>query len=223
MNRLEQVYISISRQKTAFFGTFFLVVLVTYAILFAFDFYPEPKSAGEIEVEATSQSSVEPALEKPVSVVESAVSEIEAPLPARIVIPKSNTDVVVLNPESLDMNDLDTALLDGVVRHPQSADFADTGNILIFGHSSYLPTVFNKNFQAFNGIQKLNWGDEITLYAEDGTEYQYRVNRVYSVKASDTIIDNARGQAKLTIVTCNSFGSKDDRFIVEALLVEEIT
>lgn len=223
MNTFEHVYLNISRQKMAFFGVFFLVVLVTYAILFVLDFYPEPKAEETKEVITAIEQSTPSEAAKIASVPEPVVSIVDEPLPARIVIPKSDTDVSVLNPESLDMNDLDTALLDGVVRHPQSADFADTGNILIFGHSSYLPTVFNKNFQAFNGVQDLNWGDKITLYAEDNTEYTYRVNRVYKVKASETIIDNERGKAKLTIVTCNSFGSKDDRFIVEAVLVEETT
>ena len=226
MTKFERIYLNISRHKTAFFGVFFLVALVTYAILFALDFYPEPKTADETK-EAVSEVEAVETISEPKAV---AVSEPVSPknsipvgdeLPARIVIPKSDTDVAVLNPESLDMNDLDTALLDGVVRHPQSADFADKGNILIFGHSSYLPTVFNKNFQAFNGVQDLLWGDEITLMSEDGIEYTYRVNRVYKVKASETIIDNDRGKAKLTIVTCNSFGSKDDRYIVEAILVDE--
>ncbi len=228
MITFEQIYINISRHKMAFFGVFFLVSLVTYAILFALDFYPEPKTeevTKEIVSEVTSLGylhDVQTDTEKqPVETKD--IVPVGDELPARIIIPKSDIDITVLNPESLDLNDLDTALLEGVVRHPQSADFADEGNILIFGHSSYLPTVFNKNFQAFNGIQNLLWGDEITLVSQDGIEYKYRVNRVYKVKASETIIDNARGTAKLTIVTCNSFGSKDDRFIVEALLVEKNT
>ena len=223
MNTFEQIYINISRHKKAFFGVFFLVALVTYAILFALDFYPEPKTEEKKEI-ITDTESLTQAISNEVMDLPELVSPASlAPLPARIVIPKSDTDVSVLNPESLDMNDLDNALLDGVVRHPQSADFADEGNIFIFGHSSYLPTVFNKNFQAFNGVQDLIWGDEITLYSEAGDKYTYRVNRVYKVKASETIIDNARGKAKLTIVTCNSFGSKDDRYIVEAILLEDDT
>ena len=225
----EQVYTNISRNKVAFFAALFLVSLVTYAILFALDFYPEPKLEENTQSEALTAITASEKTSESKANVESKTVEskktipVGDELPARIVIPKSNTDVIVLNPESLDMNDLDAALLDGVVRHPQSAHFTDEGNILIFGHSSYLPTVFNKNFQAFNGVQNLLWGDEVTLYSKDGIEYKYRVNRVYKVKASETIIDNARGKAKLTIVTCNSFGSKDDRFIVEALLVEETT
>ena len=225
MSPIERIYTNISAQKTLFFLVFFVVATLTYALLYALDFYPEPpeatektehieeitgaRSAQNTNIKATGDGTTTTVLEWPKTAL----------LPNRIVIPETGTDVMVLNPESLDMNDLDTALLDGVVRHPQSAHFADPGNILIFGHSSYLPNVFNKNFQAFNGVEDLQWGDEITLYSESGTAYTYRVSRVFRVKASETIIDNARGKAELTIVTCNSFGSKDDRFIVEADLV----
>ncbi|MEZ4200358.1 MAG: hypothetical protein R3B69_02055 [Candidatus Paceibacterota bacterium] len=49
--------------------------------------------------------------------------------------------VPVLNPASRSVAVLDEALLSGVVRHPDSADFSEPGNILILGHSSYLPNV----------------------------------------------------------------------------------
>lgn len=241
MERFDHIYKNIAQNKTAFFVVFFVVAVVTYAILYAFDFYPEPttEDVGDAPVtaplpategqntEAPSSADVVDTESAATMVAESAEIEVndigEVLLPNRIVIPQSGTDVSVLNPESLDMNDLDTALLDGVVRHPQSAHFGEAGNILIFGHSSYLPNVFNKNFQAFNGVQDLNWGDVITLYGDDGVEYTYHVSRVYRVKASETIIDNTRGKAKLTLVTCNSFGSKDDRFIVEATLAARST
>jgi LPXTG-site transpeptidase (sortase) family protein len=209
MNTLYEIYTRIAAKKVPFFITFFVVTVVTYTILYAVDFYPEPRT-DEVEV---SEEVVVVADPEPVAPV------ITDKYPVRVTIPKTGADVTVLNPDTLDLAALDTALLDGVVRHPQTADFADQGNMLIFGHSSYLPNVFNENFQAFNGVQDLVWGDEIILHSADGTSYRYRVDAVYKVKASETIIDNSRGKAKLTIVTCNSFGSKDDRFVVEALLI----
>ena len=79
--------------------------------------------------------------------------------------------------------------------------------------------MINKNFQDFNGIQKLKWGDTIRLQSKD-TEYVYRVDRVYQAKASDATVAMQNVQAKLTLATCNSFATKDDRFIVESSLVE---
>lgn len=127
--------------------------------------------------------------------------------------------VKVLNPESRSSEALDTALLSGVVRHPDSADFERTGTIFLFGHSSYLPNVMNKNFQAFNGVQKLTWGDIIRLESKR-TEYVYRVDRVYEASALDAEVKIETGKARLTLVTCDSFGAKTDRFVVEATLIE---
>jgi LPXTG-site transpeptidase (sortase) family protein len=141
-------------------------------------------------------------------------------VPTRIIIDTLDVDVKVFNPESRDIAELDKALLSGVVRHPDSASFAKAGNMLILGHSSYLPNVMNKNFQAFNGIQKMTWGDKIRVQSE-GKEYIYRVQKVYQAKASEITVPFTPGKAMLTLATCNSFGSKEDRFIVEAVLIDQ--
>jgi LPXTG-site transpeptidase (sortase) family protein len=96
---------------------------------------------------------------------------------------------------------------------------AQAGNVFILGHSSYLPTVLNKNFQAFNGIQDLAWGDKIEVTSE-GYVLTYEVEKVYKAKAADVTIPVADTGARLTLATCNSFGSKDDRFIVEAKRID---
>ena len=144
-----------------------------------------------------------------------------AALPLQIIFDSlDNRTVSVRNPQSTSIADLDHALLSGVVRHPDSANLMQDGTLFLFGHSSYLPNVINKNFQAFNGIQKLTWGDTVRLHSAD-MEYVYRVDRVYEVKASSADVAIEYGEAKLTLATCNSFGSKDDRYIVEATLVEK--
>jgi len=139
----------------------------------------------------------------------------EAVMPTAITIPKLNKTITVLNPVSRTIADLDAALLSGVVRHPDSATLDQEGNVFILGHSSYLPNVFNKNFQAFNGIEDLAWGDKIEVMS-DGILYEYRVEKVYKASALDTTVPIAGTGHKLTLATCNSFGSLDDRFIVEA-------
>lgn len=141
-------------------------------------------------------------------------------LPRTIIFDTLDKSVAVLNPTSRSIPDLDAALLNGVVRHPDSADYREPGNVFILGHSSYLPNVLNKNFQAFNGIQKLAWGDTIRVQTDE-REYTYFVTNVYQAKASEVVVPNTPGKANLTLATCNSFGSMDDRFIVEAKLVED--
>lgn len=195
-------------ERIVFFFVCMGVIAITYGVLFAFDFLPE-KPTTESAQEVTEGT---PAGEATPLVVD--------PLPVTIIFDSlDKKEVKILNPETSDVAALDTALLSGVVRHPDSADFKNTGTILILGHSSYLPVVNNKNFQAFNGIQKLVWGDTIRLQSGD-TEYVYAVDRVYEAKASDAEVAIQNGVAKLTLATCNSFGTKDDRFVVEATLVE---
>lgn len=193
--------------------TFFLVcvgvVALTYAVLFLVDFLPEkPGTEAAQQREATSTEEV--AQEARV---------VANPLPVTIIFDSLNREVPVLNPESDSVEALDAALLSGVIRHPDSADFKNEGTIFLLGHSSYLPNVRNKNFQAFNGIQKLEWGDTIRLRSKD-TEYVYRVERVYEAKASNAEVPLQFEEPTLVLATCNSFGTKDDRFIVESKLVE---
>lgn len=193
--------------------TFFLVcvgvVALTYAVLFLVDFLPEkPGTEAAQQREATSTEEV--AQEAHV---------VANPLPVTIIFDSLNREVSVLNPESDSVEALDAALLSGVIRHPDSADFKNEGTIFLLGHSSYLPNVRNKNFQAFNGIQKLEWGDTIRLRSKD-TEYVYRVERVYEAKASNAEVLLQFEEPTLVLATCNSFGTKDDRFIVESKLVE---
>ncbi len=216
------LYREIAERKTAFFIVFFFVVLISYAILFVIDFIPEPVAETET-TEKTAVAIVEPELVPREEVVEPVVEDVVVdPLPVSIYFDTLDKEVPVLNPASRSIVDLDEALLSGAVRHPDSATFSEDGNIFILAHSSYLPNVLNKNFQAFNGIQSLTWGDTIRLESGD-TEYVYRVQKVYEAKASEVFVPDTPGEAKLTLATCNSFGSKDDRYMVEADLVSSRT
>lgn len=206
-------------QRVVFFLVFMGVFSLTYGFFYAIDFLPEkPDASSSIErtVESETVLTEEVAPETPAQALSLPVD----PYPNRIIFDSLDREIAVLNPESRAISALDTALLSGVVRHPDSADFERTGTIFLFGHSSYLPNVINKNFQAFNGIQKLVWGDVIRLHSSD-TEYVYRVDRAYQATATDAEVKIEQGKPKLTLATCNSFGSKDDRFIVEATLVEQ--
>lgn len=213
-----ELYSQLKLRKIPFLAVFFVVVVLTYGFLYAIDFIPE---APDEVVEATgvlSESELAE-LEATEPVATAPAATIAFAQPIKIIFDSlNNKEVTVLNPASRDIDVLDEALLQGAVRHPDSADFAEDGNIFILGHSSYLPNILNRNFQAFNGIQNMTWGDRIRLQSED-TEYVYRVERVYEAAASDVIVPFTPGEARLTLATCDSFGSVDDRFIVEAVLI----
>ncbi|HEY0964333.1 MAG TPA: sortase [Candidatus Paceibacterota bacterium] len=203
-------------RKWTFLGTFFLVFVLSYLVLVAIDFVPESPDAvtdDATEEEAELEETANEEFEFPVGSVNEPI------LPQALYIEKLDRRVSVLNPESRTIADLDEALLSGAVRHPDSADLSQDSNVFILGHSSHLPTVINKNFQAFNDIETLEWGDTIELIS-DSYIITYEVEKVYKAKASDVTVPIAGTGPRLTLATCNSFGSTDDRFIVEAKRVE---
>lgn len=209
--------------KISFLVTFFVIFSFSYLVLVAVDFLPEEPeqqetAAAEGEVQTTKEERLE-SLESIDEEVATAVVEpaavLVAALPVSITIDRLDKTIAVLNPTSRNIADLDNALLSGVVRHPDSATLAQEGNVFILGHSSYLPNVLNRNFQAFNGIQNLEWGDVIEVTTADAV-YEYRVEKVYRARAQDVTVPIADTGNMLTLATCNSFGSVDDRYIVEA-------
>ncbi|PIR86425.1 hypothetical protein COU13_00980 [Candidatus Kaiserbacteria bacterium CG10_big_fil_rev_8_21_14_0_10_43_70] len=149
------------------------------------------------------------------SSVESAKSTVIAE-PERILINGVDIDLPVLNPESTNIAVLDEALLHGTVRYPGSARLGEDGNLFIFGHSSGLPVVRNQMFKAFNRLPELEEGDVITVIG-GGFEYVYRVTAIRLTDVDEALVDlSQKNRKKLTISTCNSFGAKSERWVVEA-------
>jgi LPXTG-site transpeptidase (sortase) family protein len=217
-SRYSQTHALIDRlleRRWSFLAVFTLVFLLSYLFLVAIDLVPEPV-AKEINTEITdNQSSQFDVINK-----ESVKIPDQPVEPINIYIKRLDKNITVLNPISRSVTDLDNALLSGVVRHPDSAKLGQAGNVFILGHSSYLPTVLNRNFQAFNGIQDLEWGDEIEVSSKDKV-FVYRVDKVYRAEAQELVVPIAGEENKLTLATCDSFGAVNDRFIVEATQIEE--
>lgn len=191
----------------ALFATFLVVFFVSFSVLDVMGMTPNPSSDGaDASSTATERGMV------------AGASQEMTEEPIRVIAEKIGLDEDVLNPTSADIATLDAALLKGVVRYPGSALMGQDANMLLFGHSSYLPVVSNSNYKAFNGIQKLALGDVIRVQS-DNIEYRYQVVSVGLVDAETTIVDLTPGTRKLTLSTCNSFGKKQERFVVEAMFV----
>ncbi len=139
--------------------------------------------------------------------------------PDKIEIPSIKLVTTVSNPDSTQIDVLDRALLTGAVRYPSSAKLGETGNVVIFGHSSYLPVVNNQAFKAFTGIEKLHAGDTIIVYSSSRV-HTYAVRSVTKEDANSAGIPLTVAGKVLTLSTCNSFGEKSDRFVVVADFVE---
>jgi len=138
--------------------------------------------------------------------------------PSRVIIDRIGIDSKINNPESRNITILDESLKSGVVRYPESGLIGSKNNVLLFGHSSDLPVVLNKNYKAFNDIEELVFGDIIKVQSEN-TEFIYEVFSVEEANAEDFRIDFNTNKRLLTISTCNTFGDLNDRFVVQAELV----
>lgn len=186
---------------------FGVVLLMSYAILYAVDFIPEPLPQ---ESQVTSSTDI---LENENNNEDSIlVGDIT---PKRIIIDVIGTDVNIVNPESQNIAVLDEALQRGVVHYPGSGNLEDNSNLFLFAHSSYLPVVHNELYRAFNGLNKLVRGDIIRVQS-DRYEYRYAVVSVELVNADEALVELSNREKKLTLSTCNSFGSPGERFVVEA-------
>lgn len=200
----------IKAHKRKFAFLTFVVFMFSLYTLASADLLPDgPKSApvAEAAVSAVVVSTSTP--------VEAAVPE----LPVKITIAKINLSATIANPETTDADVLDSLLLKGAVRYPTSAQLGVTGNVVLFGHSSYLPIVNNPAYKTFDGIQKLVAGDTITVYSADKA-YTYKVRTMNKENINDAAIPLSVSGQVLTISTCNSFASKSDRFVVTADFVE---
>lgn len=190
-------------RKWSFLAVFACVFFISVALLGWLDLLPQLSPAPEAATATDTPPQV-------------AVAE----LPVKIEISSIEISTNIVNPTSLDIAALDKELLKGAVRYPTSVRLGESGNVVVFGHSSYLPVVHNKAYKTFNGIQKLVIGDTITVYSST-TAYTYRVQSVSKESAdANSGIPLAVIGKVLTLVTCDSFGAKTDRFVVVADFVE---
>ncbi|MHB1770086.1 MAG: sortase [Minisyncoccota bacterium] len=200
-------------RKWSFLGVFAFVFLGSVSVLAQLNILPDTP-------QAPAASSVAFAASPLVAASTSrATSTVGAEFPTSMVIPAIQLSVTIANPDTTDISTLDHLLLKGAVRYPTSALLGETGNVVLFGHSSYLPIVLNQAYKTFDGIQKLVPGDVVTVYSSD-TAYTYRVRSVTKESANDAAIPLSVTGRVLTLSTCDSFGAKTDRFVVVADFVE---
>jgi LPXTG-site transpeptidase (sortase) family protein len=194
-------------RKWLFLAVSVVVFLVSVVALAWLDLLPEAST--------TLAVSASPGIVPTTTTPEPIIAE----LPTKIAIPAIGLSANVANPTTTDVEVLDNALLKGAVRYPTSAKLGEEGNVVLFGHSSYLPIVGNRSYKIFNGIQKLVKGDIVTVYSA-GTAYTYRVKSVARESTNNAAIPLLVAGRVLTLATCDSFASKSDRFVVVADFVE---
>ncbi len=138
--------------------------------------------------------------------------------PTRIVITKIGVDIGISNPNTTDVKTLDQYLIQGAVRYPGSG-FLGAGNMYLFAHSSSLSVVHNQAYKAFNGLKNLTAGDMIKVSGESKI-YTYKVTSVKLVDQNQALVEFGNNKNMLTLSTCNTFGAKGERYVVEADYVQ---
>jgi LPXTG-site transpeptidase (sortase) family protein len=198
------------RSRTfAFIAVFLLTFVVTLGILSSLGIIPVPRAQDLADTvpSGAGESTVAASPEYPV----------------KISAPTIGLNQTISNPSRADETTLDQALMQGAVHYPGSGLLNEDGNVLLFGHSSYLPVVYHQAYKTFNGIQNLKVGETITV-SSGSAAYDYEVTSVKFAKATDDqVIDLSKNSRRLTLVTCNSFKTKSDRFVVEARFVGKRT
>jgi len=198
----------VSTRRAASLGIIVLagmIAIATYGVLSSFDFIPSSNQANAEAVPAGANT-----------------ADVVAPseYPTNITIPTLGLSVKVANPVSSDAATLDSELLKGAVRYPGSGQLGEKGkNVVVFAHSSYLPVVHNLAYKAFDDIQKMKPGEKIYVTGGDRT-YVYAVEGVYQANTTSGNIPLEVEGNKLTLITCDSFATKSDRYVVTAALVE---
>ena len=191
----------ILENKGYFFINLFIILTMTFSILYLFGLVPEAFKTiiGRDPVKETTANRV-------------------GELPLSVVIPAIGVDTQIYNPSTTSPKVLDDFLLKGAVRYPGSGLLGGSGNIFLFGHSTGFKIVNNQAFKTFNGLKNLKKDDLIHVFS-DKYEYVYKVLSVEMVGADKALVEFNTKNEMLTISTCNTFGAKSDRYVVQFLYV----
>lgn len=137
-------------------------------------------------------------------------------------IPSLNITAPIVYVEENNEAVFQTALVNGVVHFPGTAQPGQVGNCYIFGHSS--DYAFSKgNYKTvFALLPKIKVGDLITVTGQDGSLFTYKVVETKIVKPNDlSVIDqNTNNKKVLSVQTSYPVGTALRRFVVIAEIVE---
>jgi LPXTG-site transpeptidase (sortase) family protein len=133
-----------------------------------------------------------------------------------VIIPKINVEVpVVYGMDSIDENDVQKALENGVLHYADTSEPGENGNVVIIGHSAV--NVFNagKYKFAFILLHKVEVGDTFYLQ-KDGKRYAYQVYDKEVVKPSDVGVLSPKPDqiATATLITCDPPGYNSNRMVI---------
>ncbi len=189
-------------------GMSLAIFTVTYTVLLLVGFVPKQFENTENIFQAVPIVKNDPVINDPVPNTDSNL------IPQKVEIPKIGVSSTIQIPSSIDVATLDYELSKGAVYYPGSGTL-QYGNMFLFGHSTNWAVVNNQAYKTFNNLDKLVIGDEI-IVTSNGQKYLYTVTTVRHAAEDDVLVEFNKGDRMLTISTCDSFGKKQDRWVVEA-------
>lgn len=144
--------------------------------------------------------------------------DTKAPNPAagpQLVIPAINvTAPLQLNQGTAEWQ-IQLGLRKGVVHYDGSANPGDTGNVVVFGHSSGQPWAPGNYKFVFTLLDKLKKDD--VIYADyNGIRYTYKVTTTQVVSPTDTGVLTSGSDHEITLITCTPVGTSTNRLVVHA-------
>jgi len=193
----------ILNNKGYFFVNLFIILTITFSVLYLFDLVPEAFKTF-VGRDSTNES----------------VGSRSGELPLGIKIPVIGVDAQIYNPSTTSVETLDGYLLKGAVRYPGSGLLGGEGNIFLFGHNTRIKIVNNPAFKTFNDLQNLKKNDLIHVFSNKN-DYTYKVLSVNMESADKSLVDFNTRNEMLTISTCNNFGEKSDRYVVQSVFVSK--
>lgn len=152
--------------------------------------------------------------QKTIDVKKDEIIEVFQELPLSIEIPDNGIYSSIQSPDSTDVAVLDNALNKGAVYYPGSG-LPGSNNTLIFGHSTGFKVVTNKAYQVFNNIKNIKPGT--LIYIKTQTKiHVYKTREIKRVSKYTSWIKFKSDIPMLTLATCDSFGKRSDRWVLEA-------
>lgn len=198
----------LKKSQIKFFYYFIIIFIIGFILLYTAGFVPETIKTEEGDSLRTLWDKAQKN--------ETNNQRQKAESPSRIVIESIGVDSIITNPQTTNIATLDEYLKQGAVRYPGSGLLGE-GNMFIFGHSTGLAVVRNQAYKAFNGLKNLKVGDVIKVYGgSENKVYIYKVNSVKLVDKDQTLVKFDDNKDMLTLSTCNTFGQKEERHVVEA-------
>jgi len=143
-------------------------------------------------------------------------SPVDKNAPPKIIINDINVKApIVFDVQTVNEGLFQKALRNGVVHYPGTAQPGQTGNVVIFGHSSGQWWAPGDYKFIFTHLDKLQQEDKVFVEYQ-GVRYIYKIFGISVVKPTDLSVLNQGSSNILTLITCTPVGTATNRLIIKA-------